>query len=87
MNAQGEAASLGWIETAVLAGAATFAGVTYDPNRSYMDRDGAVWFFSDTISEEDGTWHLTSSADCYKNSLADVVLYWGPLRPYGQGEL
>ena len=73
---QGERA-LAWIE------AATFASVTYDLHRSYVDRDGDVWFFEDTISAEDGTWHMSSSADCYLNSLADVVLHWGPLKPYG----
>lgn len=63
--------------------AATFAGVLYD-HRSYTDRDGSVWFFEDTISAEDGTWHMSSSSDCYLNSLADVVLHWGPLRPYSR---
>lgn len=65
------------------ADAATFAGVTYDLNRSYTDRDGDVWFFEDTISAEDGTWHMSSSSDGCLNSLADVVLHWGPLKPHG----
>jgi hypothetical protein len=77
VTAQGER-SLAWTE------AATFSGVTYDLNRSYTDRDGDVWFFEDTISAEDGTWDMSSSADCYKNSLADVVLNWGPLKPHGR---
>lgn len=57
----------------------TFAGIAYDPQSSYTDRTGAVWFFEDTVSVEDGTQHMSSSADCYQNSLADVVVEWGPL--------
>ncbi|MFD9427725.1 MULTISPECIES: phiSA1p31-related protein [unclassified Streptomyces] len=63
---------------------ATFANVTYDLNSSYVDRDGDVWFFEDTISAEDGTWEMRSSADCEAYSLADVILWWGPLKAYGR---
>jgi hypothetical protein len=62
---------------------ASFAGVTYELNRSYIDWTGSVWFFEDTISAEDGTWHMSSSADCYLNSLADVVVNWGPIKAWG----
>lgn len=58
---------------------ATFAGVTYDLNSSYRDRTGSVWRFEDTISSQDGTWNMRTSDHCYVESLADVVLNWGPL--------
>ncbi|WP_331756645.1 phiSA1p31-related protein [Streptomyces decoyicus] len=63
---------------------ATFAGITYDMNCAYEDRNGDVWFFEDTINAQDDTWNMSSSADCYLNSLADVVLHWGPLKPHGR---
>jgi hypothetical protein len=59
---------------------ATFAGITYDLNSSYTDRSGSLWFFEDTISAKDGTWHMRTSGHCYVESLADVVLNWGPLK-------
>ncbi|MFB7359655.1 phiSA1p31-related protein [Streptomyces gardneri] len=59
---------------------AVFAGVTYDLNSSYTDRTGSVWRFEDTVSDADRTWDMSSSDHCYKESLADVVLNWGPLR-------
>lgn len=62
---------------------ATFAGITYDLNSSYTDRDGTVWFFEDTISSADGTWDMRGSDHCYVESLAEVVLNWGPLKLHG----
>lgn len=62
---------------------ATFAGVTYDLNSSYMDRTGAVWSFEDTVSSQDGTWDMRGSGHCYLESLAEVVLNWGPLKVHG----
>ncbi|MGW3400172.1 phiSA1p31-related protein [Streptomyces zhihengii] len=59
---------------------AEFAGITYDLNSSYTDRDGTLWFFEDSISEADGTWHMRGSDHCYVESLAEVVLHWGPLK-------
>jgi hypothetical protein len=62
---------------------ATFAGITYDLNSSYTDRDGTLWSFEDSISSEDGTWHMRGSDHCYVESLAEVVLNWGPLKLHG----
>ncbi|MEV7929651.1 phiSA1p31-related protein [Kitasatospora sp. NPDC088779] len=56
-----------------------YQGTTYDIGSSYSDRDGTVWFFEDTVSSEDGTPHVSSSADAYLNSLARVIKEWGPL--------
>jgi hypothetical protein len=57
-----------------------FTGVTYDLNSSYVDRTGSVWSFDDTISAVDGTWDMRTSDHCYAESLADVILNWGPLK-------
>lgn len=59
---------------------ATFAGVTYDLNSSYEDRTGSVWSFEDTISSQDGTWDMSTPDHCNVESLAEVVLHWGPLK-------
>lgn len=59
---------------------AAFAGITYDLNSSYKDRTGSIWSFEDTISSEDGTWCMRTSDHCYVESLAEVVLHWGPLK-------
>jgi hypothetical protein len=63
-----------------LSAPATFAGITYDLNSSYTDQTGSVWSFEDTISSQDGTWDMRTSDHCYVESLADVVLNWGPLK-------
>jgi hypothetical protein len=84
MTAQGEqrlAATDGPLKP--LTNPATFAGITYDLNSSYTDRDGALWSFEDTISAADGTWDMRGSDHCYVESLAEVVLNWGPLKLHG----